>query len=270
MYLLPGGDYKVPARGCGEKIRSYMALADLKLPILKSVIITNEEIRGLGEEGQKKIREQLKSDRTMLRYIYRKPCHKVRNGGKIIDISCASLMKETEPEADLWMLEPSVRENNRYCCNVCLDKDQMNLHMEIMGRGFDISDINKGKIRPHEIIDIPYPICYGAYGDWWKWAEFYYCTQKEYEESIVIRKERLKMFRSNTEVTFDKVFRPADKSFIERIFLMIQQVEDDRLWRRTRFYNLSCSFELGGRVICWDIQTPGGKEEAYCCDRHGF
>lgn len=264
MYLLPGGDYKIPVRGCGEKIRSYIALANLKLPILKSVVISNEEIQGLGQEEQEKIKVQLKSNRTMLRYIYKKSCHKVRNGGKIVDIYCDSLMKETEPEADMWLLEPSVRENNLYCCNVCLDKDRMNLHIEILGRGFDISDINKGKIRPHEIIDIPYPICYGVYGDWWKWAEFYFCTEKEYEESVHIRKERLKLLRSDTDVIFDEMFHPADKGFIERIFRMIQQIESNGVWKRTEFYNLSCSFEVSGRVICWDIQTPGGKADAYC------
>ncbi len=264
MYLLPGGDYKIPARGCGEKIRSYMTLANLKLPILKSVVINNEEIKRLRQEEQERIKVQLKSGRTMLRYIYKKPCCQARNGGKIIDISCDLLMREAEPEADLWLLEPSVRENNLYCCNICLDKNQMNLHIEVLGRGFDISDINKGKIRPHEIIDIPYPVCYGAYGDWWKWAGFCYCTQREYEESLIIRKERLKRLLSDTEVNFDEIFRPVDISFVERILSMIQQIESDSIWGRTGFYNLSCSFELGGRVICWDIQTPEGKTQAYC------
>lgn len=264
MYLLPGGDYKIPVRGCGEKIRSYMALADLKLPILKSVVISSEEIYRLGQEELEKIKEQLKSDRTMLRYIYRRPCHKVRNGGKIIDISCDSLVEETESGADLWLLEPSIRENNLYCCNICLDKVQMNLHIEILGRGFDISDINKGKICPHEIIDIPYPIYYGAYGDWWKWARFCCCTQNEYKESIIIRKERLRGFQSNINIFFDEMFCPVDNEFMKKIFEMIQTIESNRIWERTQFYNLSCSFEASGRVICWDIQTPGGKTEAYC------
>ncbi len=264
MYLLPGEKYQGPVKGCGEKIKSYLTLADLKLPILKSVVITNEELSGLRQEEQHKIEEQLKSHKTMLRYIYKSSFHKVKNGGKIVDIDKNSLLAEREPLADMWLLEPSSREYNRYCCNICLDKDQMNLHIEILGRGFDVSDINKGKLRPHEIIDIPYSICYGEYGDWWKWADFNCCTQEEYEESVIVRKRRLRMLKSNGNVIFNKKFQPADQKLLEKIFIMIEKIESNWVLKRAKFYNLSCSFELSGRVICWDIQTPGGKVEAYC------
>lgn len=263
MYLLPSTNCKIPVKGCSEKIKTYLTLANLKLPILKSVLISNKEIQKLEQDGLQKIKKQLKSNKAMLRYIYYQSCHNVRNGGKIIDLEVNSLMKETEAEADMWLLEPSFREYNRYCCNICLDKDQMNLHMEILGKGFDISDINKGKICPHEIIDIPYPIYYGMYEDWWKWSKFYYCTQKEYEKSVILRKKRLKIFDSQIDVKFESKFCSASKEFIEKIFSIIEKIESNQIWEHADFYNLSCSLELSGRLICWDIQTPNGKLKAY-------
>ena len=263
MYLLPGDYYREPARGCGEKVRTYLSLAKIGLPVLKSVIISNAEVKGLKETDCVRIKRQLEGKRTMLRYIYDQPCHKVKNGGKILDITREALMKEVEPGADFWLLEASRREDNRYCCNICVNKRQQNVHLEIVGKGFDISDINKGEICPHEVIDIPFPVYYGAYGDWWKWARFYFCTQQEYENSVFIRKERLGRLGTESGAMFYKSFKPVGTEFVERIFGIIQRIEVHEVWKRKEFYNVSCSFELGGRVICWDIQTPEGKTEAY-------
>lgn len=72
------------------------------------------------------------------------------------------------------------------------------------------------------------------------------------------------MLESDGEVMFDRKFQTVDEKLLKRIFMMIKKIESNWEWKITRFYNLSYSFELGGRVICWDIQTPGGKVEAYC------
>ena len=64
-------------------------------------------------------------------------------------------------------------------------------------------------------------------------------------------------------MVFDAVFCPMDLSFLERIIFWIQQVEQNGLCKRAGYYNLSCSFETGGRLIFWDIQTPEGKYKAY-------
>lgn len=265
MHILPEKSIsKRYMKGCEEKIYSYCLLALANLPVLKSVVITSEELHTFGKAEEDIVKKYLGSDHCMVRYLYKKPCHVVKNGGKIIPVSIEDFKAEWETEADLWLLEPSRREENMYCCNVSLNRQSGNLRIEMLGKGFDISDINKGKISPHEWVDIPYPICFGAYGDWWKWAKFHFCSQEEYSRSIMVRKKRLHNFNGGQDVQFDSSYRPAGIDFFNHIFSYVQQMERQKIKEKTDFYNLSCSCERSGRIIFWDIQTPSGKYKAYC------
>lgn len=271
MYILPEDNVsKRYIKGCVEKLHSYGFLLSAGLPVLKSVIITREELDQWEGSKEKKIRTYLGNDYGMIRYLYKRPCHAVKNGGKIILISMDNIMKEMETDADLWLLEPSKRENNSYCFNICLNRQLENLHIEILGRGFDISDINKGKLFPHEWIDIPYPIRFGTYGDWWKWAKFYFCSQNAYEESVRIRKERLDKFKISSKGIFDICYKPLPMEILCQIFGWVQTIEKLGFNNNSDFYNLSCSCEENGRIIFWDIQTPKGKANAYIENRKDF
>lgn len=263
MYILPDNKiYKKYIEGCSEKIRSYCILSSCNLPVLKSVIVTCDELSTIGKE-EDRIRNCLQNSECMVRYLYKKPCNMIKNGGKLIAISKDLLIKELEQDADLWLLEPSRREANIYCCNICLNRKLANVHIEILGKGFDISDINKGKVCPHEIIDIPYPIKYGVYEEWWKWAHFRFCTQEEYEQSILVRKKRLKEFKYEKEIEFEAKYKPIDLNSFKTLFSYIQKIENSGIYQKEDYYNLSCSCEKSGRIIVWDIQTPRGKLGAY-------
>lgn len=263
MYFLPCDGLIRYSSSCNEKIQSYQEMAKIGLPVLKSIILVVEELEGMGEREEYAIRKFLQSRTCMIRYLYHNVNHHIKNGGKIIEISKNALMKEYEKEADFWLLEPGRRENNLLCCNICLNKETGNLHMEFLGEGFDVSDINKGKMQPHEQIDIPYPICYGAYGEWWKWAHFWFCTHVAYQESIAIRKNRLKEFGTDCEMIFSPFYRAVDRRTIEYLFELVEKIENSRIGEKEYFYNLSCSFQKNGRFICWDIQTPTGKKRAF-------
>lgn len=263
MYFLPFERLNEYTSCCIEKLNSYQIIANLGLPVLKSIIVSNRELEEFGENEEKAIRYFLENNSCMLRYLYREANSHIKNGGKIISISKDTLLKEREEGADLWLFEPYKREDNIMCCNISLDRHQENLHMEFLGAGFDISDINKGEITPHEQIDIPYPIYYSMYGEWWKWAHFYFCTDESYQKSIDIRKKRLKEFGSDYEVNFEPTYKAVDKSTIECLFEWINLIETNWIGNKPDFYNMSCSFQRGGRRICWDIQTPKGKMQAY-------
>lgn len=263
MERLPGILKSSYGGSCNEKTESYLMLSRAGLPVLKSVILSWQELKLLDSDQERIIHQHLNSGLCMVRYLYHEACCDVRNGGKIIPAVKCQLLKEASAEASLWLLEPVRREDNRYCCNICLNRQQGNLHIEILGRGFDISDLNKGKIAPHQYADIPYPIEKGTYGEWWKWAVFYFCGQKEYEHSITLRKKRLKEFHSQCEINFDPSYRPADLCFYEKVFEIVDRLEGAWPDQSMPFYNVSCSCLKNGRLICWDIQTPKGKLRAY-------
>lgn len=263
MCILPDKNiYTKYIKGCSEKVRSYCLLCLMNLPVLKSIIVTCDDLNTFEEKGDI-IKNFLRSNECMIRYLYKKPCNLIKNGGKIIPISKNFFLKELESNADFWILEPSRREENIYCCNVCLNRESGNLHIEILGKGFDISDINKGKLCPHQIIDLPYPIRYGIYREWWKWGDFKYCTQKEYEQSILVRENRLKEFETKQEIEFEVKYRPINLDFFETLLFYIQKIEENNIYHKESFYNLSCSWLKDGRIIFWDIQTPRGKLWAY-------
>lgn len=262
MYILPEDSYE-KFTSCSEKIISYLTLAKLDFPILKSVIIKNQEIRTITENEINKIKLYLNNNKCIIRYIYLFPQRKPKNGGKMIILSKENLLKEIETNADLWLLEPVARENNLYAFNIFFNLELQNIHIEILGQGFDVSDINKGKINPHEYIDIPYPICFGNYNEWWKWASFHFCTQKEYENSIVLRKERLKEFQANYKIKFSSYYQPINLTLLEDIIHLILKIEYTSKMNNLNFFNLSCSYIKNKKIICWDIQTANGKYQAY-------
>lgn len=263
MYLLPDENFVYSEKGCCEKLNSYQKLSKLGLPVLKSAVIPYQEWNQISEEMEDKIRKHLKSSYCMIRYIYTSSCHNIKNGGKIVPVSADSLLAEAEPQTDLWLLEPSDRRNNLYCCNISMNRILENLHIEFVGEGFDISDLNKGKISPHEQMDISYPIEYGLYLEWWKRAKFSFCLQEEYKQSIILRKERWKEFQTLCDITFPETFHPVDFRFLEKIIGYVDRVEESWGQEKPDFYNISCSCEKSGRIICWDIQTPSGKKRAY-------
>lgn len=263
MYFLPEEQYIREKNACYEKIQTYQKLSDIGLPILKSVILPYNELDKIGKKEESLIKRHLGSNVCMIRYIYKTTCCRVKNGGKLIPILSSAIYNEKELNADLWLLEPSDRNDNLYCFNISLNHTLDNLHIEILGEGFDVSDLNKGKISPHEYIDVPYPIHYGIYHDWWKWAKFYFCSQLKYEESIILRKKRIKEFKTSYNTFFPSTFHPVDERFLEKIFFYIDIVEEKGKYNHVDFYNISCSYEKSGRIIFWDIQTPNGKQNAY-------
>lgn len=51
MYILPNKNiYKRYIKGCSEKVRSYCILALINLPVLKSVIVTYDELNTFDEK----------------------------------------------------------------------------------------------------------------------------------------------------------------------------------------------------------------------------
>ena len=54
----------------------------------------------------------------------------------------------------LMLQEPLSPYEDMYSCNACLSKYSTVVHLEIVGPGFDASDLNRGDVTPHESWDI--------------------------------------------------------------------------------------------------------------------
>lgn len=260
MKLLPNEDIKLSV-GCAEKINSYLVLAQCGLPVLKSVYVTQKDLEMWSKEDSEKIKNHLNNDVAMLRYIYSCSCHKVKNGGKIIPIEKSYIEIERPNLADVWLLEATERSENIYCGNISMNKVTGNLHIEILGKGFDVSDLNKGVISPHEILDMPFPLEDGEFGEWWKWAKIAICTNEEYDRSLKIRKKRLESF--GCDIKLPEEYTPPDIGILERLREYIKSVAQWFIESKYDFINISCSILRNGRFVFWDIQTPGGKMRAY-------
>lgn len=260
MKVLPNEDIKLVSE-CAEKIKSYLILANYNMPVLNSVYITRDEIDNWEKIDTGIIRKHLKSDWVMLRYIYQKACYMIKNGGTIVPLKKENIQAELPIDADAWLLEPIPRTENRYCYNLSLDKNTENMHMEILGSGFDISDLNKGIMSPHEILDMPFPFEEGNYGEWWKWIKIHICDCEEYQNSILIRKERLRIWGEEVEIP-DK-FIPMDRGMLEKIKGYINSLIIWFVGSAYTFINISCSILKNGRFVFWDIQTPEGKTISY-------
>lgn len=263
MYFLPDGDLSNYKNNCYEKVQSYQAMAHMGLPVLKSVIVLDREVHYMSKKDEDAITSYLDNDSCIIRYLYHDAKKNVKSGGKSIKISQDILWNEKEDGADYWILEPCRRENNILCCNACLNRKVGSLCLEFLGEGFDISDMNKGIMRSHERIVIPYPIRRGVYGEWWKWAKIEFCTEEEYKESIVIREKKLQKSGEQYKNIFPAIYKAVGLEVVEYIIEWIDRIEADWIGTPPDFYNLSCSFQKDGRKICWDIQTPKGKISAY-------
>ncbi len=259
MFVFPFDGYDGAKNGCYEKLKTYVLLKNAGLPVLNSVVITSDDLNIWNDEN--KIKKILQSSTGMIRYLYTVPTHNVENGGEIISIDRDIIKSKFKANADLWILEACKREENLFCFNSFIDKTQQNLKIEVLGRGFDVSDLNKGRISPHEIITMDYPVEMGYYNEWWKYAKFEFCTSSEYSDSVCIRKNILQKY--GVEMDFDEYFVPLHISYVEQILHWILVIEKANVLKKTDVFNMSCSVLKSGRFVFWDIQTIGGKLYAY-------
>lgn len=112
MYLLPYEKINIHTN-CAEKIISYLTLSRYEIPVLKSVFLSKEDLEEWDSLKQNRICEHLSSEYTMLRYLYRSSCSKVKNGGVIVKIDKENILSELPDNSDAWLLEPLERHENR-------------------------------------------------------------------------------------------------------------------------------------------------------------
>ena len=216
MIILPSKEYNNPNN---EKITTYQFLSNVGCPVFDSVLF---------DENESITKE------------------------KLITLKEDELKSKQVDGTQMWLLQPIDRTKNIYGINMYVNKKMESLIIESVGKGFDVSDLNRGDISPQESIYLNYPIEYGWQKEWWKYIKL--------NQDKLIRLNKLKKFDLNpNENIFDKQFVPMDYSLIEKLLNHIQSIDEN--WDKSDEYTVSISMNSNGKLVFWDIQTPVGKSK---------
>lgn len=92
----------------------------------------------------------------------------------------------------------------------------------MVGQGFDVSDLNRGQVSPHQAIVTELSVRMGAYNEWWKFLKYSFTTQEEYLQSIDRRIEKL---TSMGHTVSRQIFCPQYKPLsIERLETLLDYI----------------------------------------------
>lgn len=239
-----------------EKIETYLFLARIKCPVLKSVLIDSNEI--IDPLLIEKLKNYFNNSKVTVRYQYIKPsCHPIQGGNKY-NLEANTISKLQNPYSLLWILEPINRLENKYGINLHFKQNYCTI--EIVGKGFDVSDLNRGQVSPHEIIYTELPIRKGEYCEWWKFLHYKFCSQSDYETSKKIRLQKLKEFGFQvSDDIFEKKYHPLSMDALEELLRYITSIHKNV---SVNDFCVSCSI-VNNQFVFWDIQTPQGKKHIY-------
>ena len=253
MIILPNNEYYSKN---SEKINTYQFLANVGCPVFDSVLFDENE--NLTIDKLKRLKEVLKSEYCTVRYQYTKPCiNPIRGGNKFL-IDLDVLKSKQLVGTQMWLLQPIDRTKNIYGINIYVNRDDQSIIIECVGKGFDVSDINRGDISPHEIIYFNYPIEYGVYNEWWKYISLYLVNYDKFNQDKIIRLNKLKKFGLECNIDiFDNEYVPLDFGLIETLLFHIKLI--DEMWKISSKYIVSISMNSDKKLVFWDIQTPTGK-----------
>ncbi len=135
------------------KVYSILALKLMSFPILKGIILTTYD-----NEVKEQILEFARSfnyTELLLRHDRKPELLTEPRGGYIVSLK--KLGKELsfffKQERIVILFEPASPYDDIYSCNALFDFVTGNVSLEIVGPGFDASDLNRGDITPHELYE---------------------------------------------------------------------------------------------------------------------
>lgn len=253
MRFLPDNYYRNIAN---KKIMTYLFLSSCGCPVLKSVVLDKSD--PLDRKQILQIQDHLGSTKCLVRYQYTRANRKPIRGGHLCPIRTNDLKKNFHEDIILWLLEPTSRQTNLYGINIYINKLNHTMKLEIVGRGFDVSNLNRGIIHPHQIIWGSIPTNFGWNNEWWKYINNDICKDETFQKSKVVRyNELISMGLSCKFDTFDIVYNPLPYDIIEQIFFYSNKIYKE--FMDSDDFVISCSVLQNSNLVFWDIQTPQDK-----------
>lgn len=239
-----------------EKIDTYLTLAKINCPVLKSALIFPKE--KVTVQTINNLKKYFETEEVTVRYQYIKPSTSPIQGGNRYKLSLKTIAELQNEETILWILEPINRFKNNFGINLYFNTDVCTI--EIVGKGFDVSDLNRGQICPHQSILTNLPIQKGYFNEWWKYLKFSFCSPEEYERSKIKRtKKLLNMGYTDTSNLYDTKYSPLPFEQLNKLLEYITSIYNNISENN---YCVSCSI-VDNKFVFWDIQTPNGKKRTY-------
>jgi hypothetical protein len=238
-----------------EKIYTYHVLSSIGCPVLKSVLIGNND---LSPENITNIKDYLGSEFCTIRYEYIKPNSSPARGGNLVKLKYEDIVSKKVPDTILWLLEPVNRTTNCYGINLFVNRNNDALLLECVGKGFDVSSLNRGESNPHQTILFRLPIEYGWNNEWWKYAKFYFISQSDYNDSKHIRIQKLRSLGMDIDESFfNSSYEPLPFSHLEMLLKYSEKLYNIMLDEKE--FVVSCSILENQKIIFWDMTTPSRK-----------
>lgn len=145
------------------KTTSIIYLRMLGLPVLKGVVVTHWD--DWVRQSALTFCNAYGLSKLLVRTDKRAETGKYMRGGYIIDIG--ELDKEVNAILDAGriaiLLEPRSPYQDLYSLNAMFWPGEGNILLEVVGPGFDASDLKRGDITPHETIHLPRQRCTGEH-----------------------------------------------------------------------------------------------------------
>lgn len=257
MKYLPSDNFRFEKH---EKLDTYQLLSHIGCPVLKSVLIQEDDI--LSPRIINDIARYFGSEYCTVRYQYTIPNSKPVRGGNRVILLHDALIDNKVPDTILWLLEPVDRLTNLYGINLFFNRHDETLLIECVGRGFDTSNLNRGDMNPHQRIIFHFPIEYGCNLEWWKFAKFEFISESRFVECKYIRLRKLYDLGLNADDSiFDSFYTPLPLYLIERLMAYSIKLYDNLVDEKE--FVISCSILENYEIVFWDIATPKGKIRAF-------
>jgi hypothetical protein len=257
LYKLPNSNITLPSKW--SKVSTYQLLNKLGCPVLKSILVTDPST--INQYILNEIIDYLQSDVSTLRFQYTKPCLNPIRGGSIVPLSIDSLSSFLNDDYQLWFMSPLDRLKNSFGINVCYSRSFELIIYEIVGQGFDVSDLNRGDLNPHEIIYLHPKFDRGYYNNLLFRIKVNIVNENEYLESIKYRIIKLsKMGIPVSKSFFNSKFKSLPLSILEKVDKYTTSIFE--YFGYNQELNISLSVTEKNKLVFWDIQNFKNKYEA--------
>ncbi len=258
LYKLPNSKINLPSGW--SKVSTYQLLYNLGCPVMKSILLTDSN--ALSESIINEIKDYLQSEQATLRFQYIKPNSNPIRGGSLVTLDVESLSKYISEEYILWFMTPLDRLKNKYAINIGYNKHSEQIIYEIVGQGFDASDLNRGDINPHQTIYFNPAYDRGYYNSLLYRINVEIIKYDDYSNSIIERTAKLsRMGISISEDTFCHQFTPLPFSIIEKLDKYTTNILE--YFKYNENVNISLSISENYKIFFWDIQTFENKYETF-------
>lgn len=267
------------------KTTSMINLRVLGLPVLKGVIVTRWDAT---------VRHFLDSfceshgfSKLLVRTDKRQETGIYMRGGYLIDVN--ELDTEVSEILKLGriviLLEPRSPYKDLYSLNAMFTPEDADILLEVVGPGFDASDLKRGDISPHEVIRLPRPRFIGAHTLVAENITRTIVDDKSYKSSIKFRlakigriisgeknlsnkqletlaREHLQATGQTLLIENEKRYRPIPFPYLENIYRLIadlpERAKDLKIQSEPMVVSMSF-FAPDEALAFWDIVWPAYK-----------